>query len=125
MAAIERHNPALADVLPRDYVRPALDKQRLGRLVDLVSNIRVGDEDARSRDVLGRVYEYFLSQFGGGAAALDMPPHLPGDWDPVPDERRHPRARAADRRTRASPKTTKLYDRTADTITRPTRSSGS
>ena len=63
MAAIERDNPALRDVLPRDYARPALDKQRLGQLIDLVSNIRVGDEDARSRDVLGRVYEYFLSRF--------------------------------------------------------------
>ncbi|MCY3819248.1 MAG: class I SAM-dependent DNA methyltransferase, partial [Gammaproteobacteria bacterium] len=63
MAAIERDNPALKDVLPRDYARPALDKRRLGQLIDLVSNIQVGDEDARSRDVLGRVYEYFLSQF--------------------------------------------------------------
>ena len=63
MAAVERDNPALTDVLPRDYARPALDKQRLGQLIDLVSNIQVGDEDARSRDVLGRVYEYFLSQF--------------------------------------------------------------
>ena len=46
-------------------LRPALalDKQRLGQLIDLVSNIQVGDADARSRDVLGRVYEYFLSQF--------------------------------------------------------------
>ena len=63
MTAIERDNPALEDVLPRDYARPALDKLRLGQLIDLVSNIQVGDEDARSRDVLGRVYEYFLSQF--------------------------------------------------------------
>ena len=63
MAAIERDNPALKEVLPRDYARPALDKHRLGQLIDLISNIRVGDEDARSRDVLGRVYEYFLSQF--------------------------------------------------------------
>ncbi len=63
MAAIERDNPALKDVLPRDYARPALDKRRLGQLIDLVSNIQVGDEDARSRDVLGRVYEYFLAQF--------------------------------------------------------------
>ena len=63
MAAIECDNPTLKDVLPRDYARPALDKQRLGQLIDLVSNIQVGDEDARSRDVLGRVYEYFLSQF--------------------------------------------------------------
>ena len=63
MAAIERDNPALKDVLPRDYARPALDKRRLSQLIDLISNIQVGDEDARSRDVLGRVYEYFLSQF--------------------------------------------------------------
>ena len=63
MAAIERDNPALEDVLPRDYARPALDKRRLGRLIDLIGNIQVGDADARSRDVLGRVYEYFLSRF--------------------------------------------------------------
>ena len=63
MAGIERDNPALKDVLPKDYARPALDKQRLGRLIDLISNIRVGDKEARSKDVLGRVYEYFLSQF--------------------------------------------------------------
>ena len=63
MAAIERDNPVLKDVLPRDYARLALDKQRLGQLIDLISNIQVGDAAARSRDVLGRVYEYFLSQF--------------------------------------------------------------
>ena len=63
MAAIERDNPALKDVLPKDYARPALDKQRLGQLIDMIGNIRVGDAEARSRDVLGRVYEYFLSQF--------------------------------------------------------------
>ena len=63
MAGIERDNPALNNVLPKDYARPALDKQRLGQLIDLISNVKVGDEDARSKDVLGRVYEYFLSQF--------------------------------------------------------------
>ena len=63
MTSIERDNPALRDVLPKDYARPGLDKQRLGRLIDMVSNIKIGDEDARSKDVLGRVYEYFLSQF--------------------------------------------------------------
>ena len=63
MTAIERENPVLKDVLPKDYARPALDKRRLGQLIDMISNIRVGDEEARSRDVLGRVYEYFLSQF--------------------------------------------------------------
>jgi type I restriction enzyme M protein len=63
MAGIERDNPALKGVLPKDYARPALDKQRLGQLIDLISNIRIGDEEARAKDVLGRVYEYFLSQF--------------------------------------------------------------
>ncbi len=63
MTAVERDNPALKGVLPRDYARPALDKRRLGQLIDMIGNIRVGDADARSRDVLGRVYEYFLSQF--------------------------------------------------------------
>lgn len=63
MAGVERDNPVLRSVLPKDYARPALDKQRLGQLIDLVSNIRVGDAESRSKDVLGRVYEYFLSQF--------------------------------------------------------------
>ena len=63
MAGIERDNPALKGVLPKDYARPALDKTRLGQLIDLISNIRVGDEASRATDVLGRVYEYFLSQF--------------------------------------------------------------
>ena len=63
MVAIERDNQALKEVLPKDYARPALDKQRLGQLIDMVGNIRVGDAEARSKDVLGRVYEYFLSQF--------------------------------------------------------------
>ncbi len=63
MAGIERDNEALRNVLPRDYGQPTLDKRRLGQLIDMISNIRVGDADARSRDVLGRVYEYFLSQF--------------------------------------------------------------
>ena len=63
MAGIERDNPALKGVLPKDYARPTLDKQRLGQIVDLISNIRVGDAEARSKNVLGRVYEYFLSRF--------------------------------------------------------------
>ncbi len=72
MSAIERDNPALKDILPKEYSRPALDKQRLGQLINMISNIRVGDKESRSRDVLGRVYEYFLSRFasaegkGGG-----------------------------------------------------------
>ena len=63
MAAIERVNPALKDVLPKDYARPALDKTRLGQVIDMVSNIKVGGAEARATDVLGSVYEYFLEQF--------------------------------------------------------------
>jgi type I restriction enzyme M protein len=63
MDGIERDNPVLKGVLPKDYARPALDKTRLGQLIDLISNIQVGDEESRAKDVLGRVYEYFLSQF--------------------------------------------------------------
>ena len=63
MVAIERDNPSLKGVLPKDYARPGLDKQRLGELIDLVGTIGLGDREHRSRDMLGRVYEYFLSQF--------------------------------------------------------------
>ncbi len=63
MEAVERDNPSLKGVLPKDYARPALDKQRFGQLIDLITNIRVGDADARAKDVLGRVYEYFLAHF--------------------------------------------------------------
>ncbi len=64
MDAIERENPSLKGVLPKDYARPSLDKQRLGELIDLFTNrLIIGTADARSKDILGRVYEYFLSQF--------------------------------------------------------------
>ena len=63
MAAIERDNPTLKGVLPNAYARPGLDKQRLGQLINLVSDIGLGGPDDRARDTLGRVYEYFLSQF--------------------------------------------------------------
>jgi type I restriction enzyme M protein len=63
MLAIERDNPSLKGVLPKDYAHPRLDKQRLGQLIDMVANIGLGDKANRSRDILGRVYEYFLSQF--------------------------------------------------------------
>ncbi len=63
MVAIERDNPTLKGVLPKDFARPALDKQRLGELIDLIGTIGLGDKENRSRDVLGRVYEYFLSSF--------------------------------------------------------------
>ena len=63
MSGIERNNASLKGVLPKDYARPALDKQRLGQLIDLISNIRIGDGESCAKDVLGRVYEYFVSQF--------------------------------------------------------------
>src|SRR5690606_18573408 len=63
MVAIEAQNPTLKGVLPKDYGRPALDKTRLGELIDLVGTIGLGDKENRSRDVLGRVYEYFLTKF--------------------------------------------------------------
>jgi type I restriction enzyme M protein len=63
MVAIERDNPSLKGVLPKDYARPHLDKQRLGELIDLIATIALGDQFSRSKDILGRVYEYFLSQF--------------------------------------------------------------
>src|SRR5882724_8199122 len=63
MVAIERDNPRLKGILPKDYARPALDKNRLGELIDLIGTIGMGDKASRSKDVLGRVYEYFLSQF--------------------------------------------------------------
>ena len=63
MVAIERDNPRLKGVLPKDYARPALDKHRLGELIDLIGTIGLGDRENRSKDILGRVYEYFLGQF--------------------------------------------------------------
>ena len=63
MVAIEKDNPRLKGVLPKDYARPAIDKQRLGELIDLLASIGLGSDAHRGRDVLGRVYEYFLSKF--------------------------------------------------------------
>ena len=63
MTAIERDNPSLKGVLPKDYARPGLDKQRLGQLINLVSDIALGAPADRAKDTLGRVYEYFLAQF--------------------------------------------------------------
>ncbi|HWO71274.1 MAG TPA: class I SAM-dependent DNA methyltransferase [Actinomycetota bacterium] len=63
MDAIERENPSLKGVLPKEYARPTLDKRRLGELIDLIGTIALGEEDNHAKDVLGRVYEYFLGQF--------------------------------------------------------------
>jgi type I restriction enzyme M protein len=68
MEAIEKANEgrdkssksSLKGVLPKNYARADLDKQRLGELIDLIG---LGDKESRSKDILGRVYEYFLTQF--------------------------------------------------------------
>ncbi|MDK4711579.1 class I SAM-dependent DNA methyltransferase [Rhizobium sp. CNPSo 4039] len=65
MIAIEKRNETLKGVLPKDYARPALNAVMLGELIDLISGIALGQEDGKARDVLGRVYEYFLGQFAG------------------------------------------------------------
>ena len=63
MDLIERENPTLRGSLPRGYSSQELDQRRLGQLVTLISNIPVSTPEARDRDILGRVYEYFLGQF--------------------------------------------------------------
>jgi type I restriction enzyme M protein len=57
MTAIERDNPSLKGVLPKDYARPGLDKQRLGQIINLVSDIALGSAADRAKDTLGRVYD--------------------------------------------------------------------
>ncbi len=72
MDLIEADNPSLRGVLPKTYARPSLDVRRLGELVDLISGIGLGSAEHREKDILGRVYEYFLARFasaegkGGG-----------------------------------------------------------
>jgi type I restriction enzyme M protein len=63
MDIIEINNHSLKGVLPKDYARPELNKQRLGELIDLIGTIGLGDRENKSKDLLGRVYEYFLGQF--------------------------------------------------------------
>ena len=63
MESIEQDNPRLKGVLPRDYARPSLDWHSLGQLIDLIGSIGLGGAEAKSKDVLGRVYEYFLGRF--------------------------------------------------------------
>lgn len=63
MDAIERDNPSLRGVLPKVYARGNLDPTNPGGLIDLISNIAMGDAQARSADVLGHVFEYFLGEF--------------------------------------------------------------
>jgi type I restriction enzyme M protein len=72
MDSIEKENPSLRGVLPRNYSRDGLDKRRLGELVDLIGSIGFSSSDDHgSDDVLGRVYEYFLGQFAGKETGKD------------------------------------------------------
>ena len=72
MALIEQDNKSLRGVLPKNYARPEIDAVRLGGVIDLISGIDLGGKESRSKDVIGRVYEYFLGRFasaegkGGG-----------------------------------------------------------
>ncbi|NNN15450.1 MAG: SAM-dependent DNA methyltransferase [Acidimicrobiaceae bacterium] len=72
MDAVEVENPSLRGVLPKNFARPSLDVRRLGELVDLIAGLRLGGAEHREKDILGRVYEYFLGRFasqegkGGG-----------------------------------------------------------
>ena len=63
MDAIEKENPSLKGVLPKEYARPSLDKKRLGELIDLIGNVGFNQTGHSSKDLLGRVYEYFLGMF--------------------------------------------------------------
>jgi len=65
MIAIEKDNPNLKRVLPKDYARPDLDKVQLGEVIDLMSSIGLGDSENKSKDILGRIYEYFIGRFAG------------------------------------------------------------
>lgn len=72
MDLIEKENPSLRGVLPRNYGRDGLDKRRLGELVDLIGSIGFTvTDDHGADDVLGRVYEYFLGQFAGKETGKD------------------------------------------------------
>jgi len=70
MYAIERDNPKLKGKLPRDYARRGIAPERLGGLIDLVGSIAIGTDQARAKDVLGRVYEYFLGKFAAAEGKL-------------------------------------------------------
>jgi type I restriction enzyme M protein len=70
MYAIERDNGKLKGKLPRDYARRGIPPERLGGLIDLIAKIAIGTEQARAKDVLGRVYEYFLGKFAAAEGKL-------------------------------------------------------
>ncbi|MCP4834639.1 MAG: SAM-dependent DNA methyltransferase, partial [Phycisphaera sp.] len=63
MTAIEKENDTLKGVLHKNYARPELDKRRLGELIDKIATIELHDDEKKSEDLLGRVYEYFVGKF--------------------------------------------------------------
>ncbi len=65
MRSIEKGNESLKGVLSKDYARPALNKMMLGQLIDLFSNVALNEKPGEAKDLLGRAYEYFLSEFAG------------------------------------------------------------
>jgi type I restriction enzyme M protein len=70
MYAVERENPVLKGKLPRDYARRGIAPERLGALIDQFGSMSIGTDAARAKDVLGRVYEYFLSRFAAAEGKL-------------------------------------------------------
>ena len=70
MLAIEKSNTSLKGVLPTNYAREALNKTMLGELIDLIGTISMSDESNKSKDILGRIYEYFLGGFAGAEGQL-------------------------------------------------------
>ncbi|MBC2457796.1 N-6 DNA methylase [Clostridium beijerinckii] len=75
MIAIERENKSLKGVLSKNYARPELDKTKLGELIDLFS-FNLGSKEAKAKDILGRVYEYFLGKFGSSEGEFYTPPSI-------------------------------------------------
>ena len=104
MAAIEAENPTLKGVLPKDYNRPALDKVMVGELINLISGIALNSEGGAARDLLGRVYEYFLGGFAGSEGKRGGEFYTPRSvvrvlvemLEPFPDPARHVEGRVYD-----------------------------
>ncbi len=70
MYSIEQDNPKLKGKLPRDYARRGISPERLGGLIDQIASIAVGTKEAQKKDILGRVYEYFLGKFAAAEGKL-------------------------------------------------------
>ena len=108
MVAIERDNPRMKGALNKHYGRTDLDKHRLGELIDLIGSIQLADVAACSKDLLGRVFEYFLTQFAStegknsgqfytpscvvGLLVEMLSPYKGRIYDPLLRFRRHVRA---------------------------------